>query len=671
MTPHQRAMKLEEMQIMREVEEEKLKIRKEREEAEQKRQAERRDAERKKRERERQKKEQERAAADLADAADAGVGPPPGGALGGSGKFQGVMVPSGATKLKDVCSTDELGPSADPKRELQSAMQQMKSQEWDQNFDALDSVRRLAAFHPDLLLPQLHAVLVAVLQHVENLRSGVMKNAIVCYGDLFKALARHLEPELEIFVPKLMGRYAETSTFLVKELDRTLGLMIELTPHTNRVLTVLLPLAKHKHASIRGKCAYLIANALEKMETSDCGAVSLDKLVPLVSGLLSEANGDTRANGRRAAFALQALVQRSGGSVSALVQRALNESQAKAMLELLEKTPRPARCEPFVDRAMATVSFAGANIAPSANLSSTIPAFPSASAEPAKRALAVGKRENLNATVPPSNKPKPTAAEPAPDLQLNVTSYAPAAASPSPAGNQAKRPAAKAAAPKKEPQEFENLPNLWRAFEASDWNVRLDAIGKLMTLVNTYPTEIRGRAMQIVDHMAIRANDSNSKVNVFALETLANIIPVLQDSLTPGIGVLFPALAISMASSVPAVVKAASTALDTLLSTVDCTTLLQPFKDVIQNGNRKIQVPMIEKLVNVIPDVSSKQPKLVLKYCLPIALGLADEKKAELKTVNSKLMAAMHSALGNSLLEHVGALNEANRNKLYRLLNFS
>jgi hypothetical protein len=106
--------------------------------------------------------------------------------------------------------------------------------------------------------------MLAVLQLVDSLRSGLARNAIVCLGDLFQGFPKHMENELDHVIPKLMRRYTESSTFLVKEVDRSLMLMIE-NVALAKSLAALNNAGKHKHEKVRNRCAFLVANCLEKM----------------------------------------------------------------------------------------------------------------------------------------------------------------------------------------------------------------------------------------------------------------------------------------------------------------------------------------------------------------------------------------------------------------------
>jgi hypothetical protein len=61
-----------------------------------------------------------------------------------------------------------------------------------------------------------------------------------------------------------MKRYCETSTFLVKEVDRSFNMMLENIPFSKSIVAIS-GSSKHKHSGVRSKCSFLLANCLDLM----------------------------------------------------------------------------------------------------------------------------------------------------------------------------------------------------------------------------------------------------------------------------------------------------------------------------------------------------------------------------------------------------------------------
>ena len=63
---------------------------------------------------------------------------------------------------------EELNPFDNPERGLREAVQNISSEDWSAKCEGMLAVRRLAMFHTDTLLPQLHSVVMAVQEEVRD-----------------------------------------------------------------------------------------------------------------------------------------------------------------------------------------------------------------------------------------------------------------------------------------------------------------------------------------------------------------------------------------------------------------------------------------------------------------------------------------------------------------------
>lgn len=131
-----------------------------------------------------------------------------------------------------------------------SSTRNLKSDQWDVQFEALNSVRCLAIHHSELIIKQLHSIVLEVLQSVDSLRSSVSRNAIMCLHDLFFGLGRAMDPEVDTVVPALVKKAGDTSGFLCEEADRAITCMVQ-NVSESRVLSALTGAASHRNASIR------------------------------------------------------------------------------------------------------------------------------------------------------------------------------------------------------------------------------------------------------------------------------------------------------------------------------------------------------------------------------------------------------------------------------------
>ncbi len=162
-------------------------------------------------------------------------------------------------------------------------MNDLTSSNWQAQFNSLNSIRRLCIFNSDLITPKLfvfvrslfqskilyffcsrHAIVVSVLSFVNNLRSSLSKNAMICLTDMFEHIGRYMDPEVESVVPILLKKTGEANRFINDQAIKAIQAMI-LHASEERCLSSLISFADNKSASIRGDTAKLINQCMKKM----------------------------------------------------------------------------------------------------------------------------------------------------------------------------------------------------------------------------------------------------------------------------------------------------------------------------------------------------------------------------------------------------------------------
>ncbi|KAJ8365202.1 hypothetical protein SKAU_G00140330 [Synaphobranchus kaupii] len=76
-------------------------------------------------------------------------------------------------------------PFAKPHSALDQTFKLLRSDNWENRMEGLNSIRRLAEFHPNVLTPKLHNICLVVVQEVQNVWSQVSCPAIPAYLSLF------------------------------------------------------------------------------------------------------------------------------------------------------------------------------------------------------------------------------------------------------------------------------------------------------------------------------------------------------------------------------------------------------------------------------------------------------------------------------------------------------
>ncbi|NXX92518.1 TGRM2 protein, partial [Centropus bengalensis] len=124
----------------------------------------------------------------------------------------------------------------------------------EQKARGLLSIRCLAVFHEEVLLSRLHDVALAVTKEVNNLRSKVSRFAMGTLGHLFRTMKKNMDPEVDEAARVLLQKTADSSEFIWKAANASLGVMVaSVTPA--RAMTALLASGiQHRNVMVR-KCA--------------------------------------------------------------------------------------------------------------------------------------------------------------------------------------------------------------------------------------------------------------------------------------------------------------------------------------------------------------------------------------------------------------------------------
>jgi len=123
--------------------------------------------------------------------------------------------PEGTLVAVDVVLSKDFLPSKAPQEELATALNTDIS-DWTAHYNAVVSIRRLCLFHADLLGEQDLAPIVAMVGDAcGNLRSTVVRNAMMCFQDMFAHLsASAMECSIDETIKALLQQAASELKFI-------------------------------------------------------------------------------------------------------------------------------------------------------------------------------------------------------------------------------------------------------------------------------------------------------------------------------------------------------------------------------------------------------------------------------------------------------------------------
>uniref|UniRef100_A0A8C1M534 TOG domain-containing protein n=1 Tax=Cyprinus carpio TaxID=7962 RepID=A0A8C1M534_CYPCA len=196
---------------------------------------------------------------------------------------------------------------------------------------------------------------------------------------------------------------------------------------------------------------------------------------------------------------------------------------------------------------------------------------------------------------------------------------------------------------------------------SKDFRERIKAIDQLVRDCEENPALVISSLFPVFDALKARLQESNSKVNLRALEALQPIIALLRDSLAPVLNILIPAVVDNhLNSKNSSISTAALGAVQALMHNIDNSLLLQPFCSKAQYLSGKAKLDLIERVL--VTELYPRRPQLVEQKVLPLFWTLlgSSSNSGSVRTAAAKLAEALHAHMGQTLLENAAASQPTN-----------
>ncbi|KAG9462422.1 hypothetical protein GDO78_014162, partial [Eleutherodactylus coqui] len=137
---------------------------------------------------------------------------------------------------------------------------------------------------------------------VSNLRSKVSRHAIKTLGDLFKALRRNMDQEVEEISRVLLHKIGDSNDFIREESDKSLGVMVEYVSASKVLSALITGGISHRNSSVRKCAAKHLLTVVEQLRAEKLLSgprESTDAFLRTLIKLMHDAQQDTRFYGRR------------------------------------------------------------------------------------------------------------------------------------------------------------------------------------------------------------------------------------------------------------------------------------------------------------------------------------------------------------------------------------
>ncbi|XP_067223821.1 TOG array regulator of axonemal microtubules protein 1 isoform X1 [Chanodichthys erythropterus] len=490
----------------------------------------------------------------------------------------------------------ELRPFSKPELALTQSFRLLASDDWEKKIEGLNFLRSLAQYHPDVLVSRIHDVCLALIQEVRNLRSGVSRVAVVALGDMFVALQKGMDQELDGTTRALLHKAGESNAFIRQDVERALDSMVQHCTLTRSMSALLAGGLGHLNSVVRKCAAQHLCALVERAGAARLlsGTKDLtDRILPAASKLAQDSSQEARYFGRRMLLFL---------------------SSHRDFDKMMEKFV-PAKDLPAIRDAVFTLKTKGLGEMPQD--------------APSAR----GRRSLMGSGL----------------VRTSSLTRDPLTASSRDSGQSGNRAAAHSLADRSE-----YVKQMKTLLSSKDFRERIRAIDQLVSDCEENPSLVIGGLFPVFDALKARLQESNSKVNLRALEALQTIIALLNDSLAPVLNILIPAVVDNhLNSKNNAIYTAALGAVQALIDNIDNSLLLQPFCSKAQYLSGKAKLDLIEKVAELVTELYPRKPQLVEQKVLPFFWKLLSSSgnSGSVKAAAAKLAEALHAHMGRTLVE--------------------
>nr|XP_020741937.1 crescerin-2 isoform X2 [Odocoileus virginianus texanus] len=389
---------------------------------------------------------------------------------------------------------------------------------------------------------------------VTNLRSKVSRLAISTLGDLFRALKKNMDQEAEEITRCLLQKMANTSGFIQRAANRSLGAMVEhVTPARSLVALTSVGIY-HRNPLVRKCTAEHLSVVLEQIGAEKLLSGTRDSTDMLVHNLVrlaQDSNQDTRFYGRKMVNILM-----SNTKFDAFLKQSLPSHDLQKVMTAIKQQ-----------------GLEGGN------------EIPSAKDRKVSRSLVAYENGLPGQDGLSSNGPRLVG------LRSSIRGGL---------------------------EMVEQLRELTRLLEAKEYQSRMEGVGRLVEHCRAKPELIIANLVQVFDAFTPRLQDSNKKVNQWALESLAKMIPLLRESLQPMLLSIIIAVADNLNSKNAGIYAAAATALDAMVESLDNLGLLQVFAGRVRFLSGRAVLDVTERLSELVASVYPRKPQAVERHVLPV-----------------------------------------------------
>lgn len=190
---------------------------------------------------------------------------------------------------------------------LESTLRQMnndsKSDDWQRQFEASNTLRRFLQFHCSFLTTSLsfslHTTTQDVLRMVESLRSNLAKNGLITLTEMCIALKKQLDAEAEMMIAKLIKKGSDANSFINEEVRKAFVAVSQNCSET-KIIPILVSILNQKATPAKLNICLCVEAIITKNENRVNQIRDFDRLVVILGNYLLDSAVEVRNSAKQA-----------------------------------------------------------------------------------------------------------------------------------------------------------------------------------------------------------------------------------------------------------------------------------------------------------------------------------------------------------------------------------
>nr|XP_020648797.1 crescerin-2 [Pogona vitticeps] len=495
----------------------------------------------------------------------------------------------------------EIRPLSHPEQGLVDALKWLNSNDWRLKEKGLFTIRCLATCHSEVLQCRLHDVSLAATKEVSNLRSKVSRFAIGTLEELFKTMKKQMDQDVEEISRVLLQKAGDSSEFIQKAADQSLGIMARNVTPSRSMAALVANGVSHRNPLIRKCAAEHLLTVVEQIGAEKLlsgNRENTEALVQTLVRLAQDRNQDTRFYGRKMLNILM-----SHSKFDGYLKQCLPSHDLRNVIATIKQKGT----EDHISQAPSAKSH---RVSKNSSLTASLDSLPS---DDGSTFIAL-----------PQSTPRRSSLR-----SIEV---------------------------------LEQLRELNHLLMAKEFQTRMEGIKLLTEYCRNNTALVSSNIIQIFDAFTLRLQDSNKKVNQYALESVLLMIPILKEGLNPVLVSVVTVVADNLNSKNSGIYSAAGKVLDTMIIHLDNLLLLQTFASRVRFVSGRALQEITDRLSVLVTLVYPRKPQPVERHILPVLCyflnnmignGVLPGKTGNVRTVVSKLAKSLHKQMGPRLEEFI------------------